>query len=150
MQTLTKFKISGKTTNAYNKMERINVGDVDGHMISLLVSEGVNLSTGNTGFMDGAQVVAITTSDMINFNGSFQGYVKFIKKGDMTFSKFKGKVTAKPSAEGNPVVLLEGTIDFLKGTGQFENIQGNSSFKGRYLANIIYTTEWEGEYWINK
>jgi hypothetical protein len=150
MQTLTKFKISGKTTNAYNKMERINADDVDGHMVSLLVAEGVNVSTGNTAFMDGAQVVTIATSDMVNFNGTFQGYTKFMKKGDTTFSKVEGKVTGTPTAEGNLVVLLEGTITFSKGTGQFENIQGSSSFKGRYLTNILYIIEWEGEYWINK
>jgi hypothetical protein len=150
MQTVTKFKISGKQTCAYNKMERISVGDLDGHLVSVLVSEGVNERTGDSQFMDGAMVVNTITSDIVNYNGPFHGYSKITKKNDCVFAKFEGKITASLSAEGNPVVLIDGTIDFYKGTGQFNNIKGTGTLKGRYLTNMIYITEWEGDYWINK
>jgi hypothetical protein len=131
-------------------MERINVGDVDGHLVSLLISEGVNASTGDSGFMDGALVVNTITSDIVNYDGPFQGYSKITKKNDCVFAKFEGKITNTLSAEGNPVVLIDGTIDFFKGTGQFDNIKGIGTIKGRYLTPMIYISEWEGEYWINK
>lgn len=62
MQEIKKIKDSGKQTTAYTKVERINVGDLDGHMVSLLVSEGVN--TGGGALMDGAQVYSTTSSDL--------------------------------------------------------------------------------------
>ena len=150
MQTLKKFKVSGKQTCAHNKLERIDVGDIDGHMVSYMVSEGVNVSTGNVKFFNGAQLVSIITSDIVYFNGLFQGYTKFTNKGDTLFSKFEGKITNALSVEGNYVLSMEGTVSFIKGTGQFENIRGSGTFKGRYLSKIIYVNEWEGEYWIEK
>jgi hypothetical protein len=148
MQTPKKVKVSGKQTCAYNKLERIDVGDIEGHMFSFMVSEGVNVSTGNVKFFNGAQIVSIITSDIVYFNGLFQGYTKFTNKGDTLFSKFEGKITNALSAEGNCVQSMEGTFSFTNGAGQFENIRGSGTFKGRYLSKIIYINEWEGEYWI--
>jgi hypothetical protein len=148
MQTLKKFKVSGKQTCAYNKLERTDVGDIDGHIVSFMVAEGVNVSTGDAKFFNGAQIVSIINSDIVYFNGLFQGYTKFTDKGDSIFSKFEGRITNTLSGEGNYVQSMEGTFSFIKGTGEFENIQGSGSFKGRYLSKIIYVNEWEGEYWI--
>jgi len=150
MQPIEKFKVSGKQTCAYNKLERIEVGDIDGHMVSYMVSEGVNVSTGNVIFFNGAQLVSIITSDIVYFNGVFQGYTKFTNKGDNLFSKFEGNITNTLSAEGNHVQSMEGTFTFIGGTGQYENIHGTGIFKGRYLSKIIYVNEWEGEYWIER
>jgi hypothetical protein len=150
MQTLKKIKVSGKQTCAYNKLERIDVGDIDGHMVSFMVSEGVNVSTGNVQFFNGAQIVSVITSDIVYFNGLFQGYTKFTNKGDSLFIKFEGKINNTHSVEGNYVQSLEGTVSFTNGTGQYENIRGNGTFKGRYLSKIIYVNEWEGEYWIER
>jgi hypothetical protein len=148
MQTSKKFKVSGKQTCAHSKVERIDVGDIDGHMVSFMVSEGVNVSTGDINFFNGAQIVSVITSDIVYFNGLFQGYTKFINKGVSVFSKFEGKITNTFSVEKNNVQSMEGTVTFIKGTGQFENIQGGGTFKGRYLSKNIYINEWEGEYWI--
>ncbi len=148
MQTNGKIKVSGKQTCAYNKLERTYVDDIEGHMVSYMVAEGVNVSTGEVPFFNGAQLVSIITSDIVYFNGEFQGYTKFSNKGDNLFSKFSGKITNTLSAEGNHVQSMEGTFTFIKGTGQYENIKGSGRFKGRYLTKIIYINEWEGEYWI--
>ena len=149
MQEIKKIKDSGKQTNAYTKVERINVGDVDGHMVSLLVSEGV-MSTSGDALMDGAQVASITSSDLINYNGPFHGYSKLTKKGNSAVCKFEGKLTTILSTEGTPVMTFEATYFWTKGTGQLENIKGGGTLKGRFLTSIIYTVEWEGEYWIEK
>ena len=150
MQTLKKIKVSGNQTCAYNKLERIDVGDIEGHMVSFMISEGVNVSTGHVKFFNGAQIVSVITSDIVYFNGLFQGYTKFTNKGDSLFSKFEGKIKNTHSVEGNYVQSMEGTVSFIKGTGQYENIRGNGTFKGRYLSKIIYVNEWEAEYWIER
>lgn len=145
-----KQRISGKEFMAYSKLERVPVGDVDGHLINLLVGEGINFNTGKEPFMDHAQVSVYTTSDVIHFNGPFVAYSIITRKGETVYSKAEGKVTANMTPEGTPVVLIEGTVNFYKGTGQFENIRGEGTFKGQYLSTIMYSLEWEGEYWIEK
>jgi hypothetical protein len=92
---------------------------------------GVFVSSGNTEFMDGAQVVSIMMSDLVHFSGPFQGYSIQTKKGESTFSKVEGKLTTTLSSDGTPVTTLEGTFHWIKGTGQYENIQGGGTFKVR-------------------
>lgn len=150
MQTLKKLKVSGKQTLAYTRQERSNVGDVEGHMLSLIEAEGVNISTGDTEYMNGAQVINFVTSDLINFNGPIQGYSITKKKEDSAFGKLEGKITTSLSADGTPVAVIEAKLIWIKGTGQFKNIQGVATAKGIYISKNIYTVEWEGEYWIDK
>ena len=143
-----KYSIAGKETMAYNKVDRVSVGDMEGHMVSLLVGEGINVSTGNDTFGDGAQISVIVTSDLVNFNGPFQAYSIMTKKGDSVFSRAEGKIAPTVTAGGDTALIMEGTLTFYKGTGQYENIKGNGTFKGRFLSSILYTLDWEGEYWI--
>jgi hypothetical protein len=150
MQTLTKFKVSGKQTLSYTRQERFNVGDVEGHMLSLIEAEGVNVSTGKTDYMNGAQVINFVTSDLINFSGPIQGYSLTKKKDDSAFGKLEGKITTTLSADGTPVAIIEAKLTWIKGTGQFKNIQGVVAAKGIYITKNIYTVDWEGEYWIGK
>jgi len=145
-----KTKVSGKMTVAYTKQERIDVGDVEGHLISLSESEGINVSTGKPEFMNGAQVVNLSFADLVKGNGPQQGYVKNTKKGDTAIAKWEGKITTTLSAEGTPITTFEGTFSWIKGTGQFENIQGNGTYKGGFISKTIYTVDWEGEYSIKK
>jgi hypothetical protein len=148
MQTLTKFKVSGKETLAYTRQERINVGDIEGHIISLVEAKGVNVSTGNLEYMNGGQVVNLVTSDLVNFNGPIQGYSMVKKKEDSALGKLEGKIITELSSEGTPVAIIEATLTWIKGTGKFKNIQGVVTAKGRYISENIYIVDWEGEYWI--
>jgi len=149
MEGLNKFKVAGKQTIAYTREERINVGDIDGHILSIIEAEGVNVSTGDTEYMNGAQVINIVTSDLVNFNGPIQGYSITKKKGDSAFGKFEGKITTSLSADGTPAAVIEvAKLTWVHGTGQFKNIRGIASAKGRYISKNIYLVEWEGEYWI--
>lgn len=146
-----KTKIAGKVTLSYtgNRLE-IDVGDTEGHSFSVSESEGTNLSTGKHEFMDGAQVINISFGDLAKGNGLQQGYIKFGKSDDTAFAKWEGKVTTTLSLEGTPVTVFEGSLHFIKGTGQFANIQGRGSYKGGFISKTIYTAEWEGEYFIKK
>ena len=145
-----KTKAAGKMTAAYTDQEMIEVGDVEGHVITLVESEGINVSTGKPAFMDGSQLINLSFGDYVKGSGLHQGYVKLTKKDDTAIAKWQGKVTTTLSAEGVPVTTFEGTFSWIKGTGQFEGIQGNGTYKGAFISKTIYTVDWEGEYSIQK
>jgi hypothetical protein len=149
MEGHKKFKVAGKQTNAYTRQERINVGDIEGHILSIIEAEGVNVSTGETDYMNGAQVINIVTSDLVNFNGPIQGYSITKKKNDSVFGKFEGKITTTLSPDGTPVAVIEEVnLTWVHGAGQFKNIRGAATAKGRYISKNIYLVEWDGGYWI--
>ena len=145
-----KMKIAGKMTCANVNREAINIGDAEGHTMYLTEAEGINVSTGQQEFLDGAQVVSVSFSDLAKGNGPHQGYVKLAKKDDAAFRKYEGEVTTILSADGTPMITFKGTFSYIKGTGQLENIKGGGTYKGRYISKTIYTVEWEGEYSIKK
>jgi len=145
-----KTKVAGKMTAAYTKQEIIDVGDTEGHIISLSESEGTNVGTGKPEFMENAQVINLSTVDLVKGTGPQHGYIKFVKKGDTCFAKWEGKVTTTLSTDSTPITTFEGTFSWIKGTGQLANIQGSGTYKGKYISKTIYTVEWEGEYSITK
>ena len=145
-----KTKIAGKMTCAYVMQKKLDVGDTEGHVISLAQSEGTNVSTGENEFMDGARIVNMSFSDVIKGNGPHQGYLKHEKNGNSTFTGWNGKITTIFSDEGTPIITFEGIFTYIRGTGKFEGIQGSGTYKGRFISEKEYTVEWEGEYFIKK
>lgn len=145
-----KNEIAGEITCAYIMQEKLNVGDTEGHVISLAQSEGTNISTGENEFMDGAKIVNMSFSDVVKGNGPHQGYIKYTQNGDSTFAGWNGKIATIFSDEGAPIITFEGIFTYIKGTGQFEGIQGSGTYKGKFISEKEYTVEWEGEYFIKK
>ena len=145
-----KHQISGKMTMTYPEQLRIEVGDTEGHTLSFGTSEGINKCTSEDTFMDGGQAVNMAFSDLVRGNGPHQGYAKFTLGEDAVFCKWEGTVTAMVREEGEPLTAFEGTYVYIKGTGQFENIQGKGTYKGQFTSKTEYTTDWEGEYSIAK
>ncbi|MEE4176061.1 MAG: hypothetical protein V2I46_00985 [Bacteroides sp.] len=143
-----KFIIAGKGTAAFKRRERSNIGDLQEHMLSLAESEGVSLSTGETPFMDGAYFDSFVISDLVKYSGPFQGYFMITKNEDTIFARYEGQLTTSPDESGQPQTSLSLTFSWIKGTGSYTNIQGGGSMIGHYISNIIYTFEWQGEYWI--
>ncbi len=92
--------------------------------------------------------LSIGQSDLVKGNGTNQGYGKLAQNGDSAFLKWEGQVITTLSANGRPMIAFEGTWSWTKGTGQFENIQGGGTYKGKYISRTIWTNEWEGEYFI--
>ena len=54
------------------------------------------------------------------------------------------------SPKGRPLVTFEGTWSFAKGTGKWENVQGNGTYKGKFIGPGIFAHDLEGEYFIKK
>jgi hypothetical protein len=143
-------KISGTITAAATHQDSIVVGDAVGHMISLMASEGTNVNTGEHEFMDAAQVLNMSHSDLVQGNGVNQGYVRFTKNGDTTFAQWQGKITTEVGPEGNRLTGIEGTYSYIKGTGSLVNIKGEGTYKGEFTSATEYTVKWQGSYSIEK
>jgi hypothetical protein len=147
-----KIKIAGRQEIAYTNQEIMNFDDVEGHSLVLGKLEGININTGKYKFMDGAQIISVGFSDLIKGNGHHKGYNKIYLNADAVFCKFEGKTTTAVSPESEPITTMEGTYSFVKGTGEYENIQGNGIYKAKLLLdpNTIIVIEWQGEYFIKK
>ncbi len=142
--------ISGKITAAYTHQDSIVVGDIMGHIMSLAASEGKNVNTGEHTFMDGAQVVNMSYSDLTRGNGVHQGHIMFLKNGDTTYARWGGKVSTVLDSAGAPITSLEGVFSYTKGTGRFKNIKGNGSYKGKFISKTGYSVDWQSDYLIQK
>ncbi len=145
-----KIKVAGKMSLTQSGVNTIEIGDVEGHAISLGKAEGTNTNIGENKFMDGAQLVNMYFSDTIMGNGHHHGYVKFIQAADTVFAKWEGKVTTTLSEDKTPITSYEGTFTFTKGTGQFKDIQGKGTYKGKFISEAEFVSEWEGEYFIKE
>ena len=137
-----KTNISGKFTGKITKQEKVEVADAEGHVIQLSVSLGTNAG----GEMDGAKFENDTFSDTKKGNGMHQGYSTLTLNGDKTISKFEGKVTTTMSEDGKPNTTFEGTFTFIGGEGKYKNIKGGGTYKGKYISETEWETEWEGSY----
>ncbi len=143
-----KTRVAGTVTAADTKTETINVGDTeDDHILSLSGSEGTNVSTGKHKFMDGSDCSYMGQADLVKGNGTQQGYGKMSQNADSVFLEWEGHIITL-SSNGRPMTTFEGTWSWTKGTGQFENIQGSGTYKGKYISRTIWTAEWEGDYFI--
>lgn len=137
-------QVKGKRFGTFESKETIKLDDTEGHTIGMGASKGVDVAQGSI-------YLNWSTSDLVKGNGTQQAYTKTIDKdGDITFSKSQGKISTTMSPKGIPLVTFEGTWSFIKGTGKWENVQGNGTYKGKFIGPGIYTYDWEGEYSIKK
>lgn len=143
-------KVSGKMTATNTSMDSIVVGDVPGHTMTLATAAGTNANTGDNSFLDGAQLLDMSYGNLIQGNGTNQGYSKFTMDGDIVFVKWEGEVTTVKDADGNPATSFEGTWAYTKGTGKFANITGEGTYTGNLTSPTGFLVEWRGYYSIGK
>ena len=145
-----KMKIGGEFTAKYGTVgEEQEIGDVEEHTVYLSTLKGINKSTGEQKFMDGAEVLIIAMSDVTKGNGVAWGYTKMTQGDDVVFAKYKGKVTTT-IVEGNPVTVFEVEAKYIKGTGKYANIQGGHKAKAQVISEDELAITWEGKYSIKK
>ncbi len=142
-------KVSGKMTMTLIQRDTVAIGDMEGHVFYLTTYEGTNVSTGANKFMDDTEHANVSFADLIKGNGPHQGYGEFSQESDKAFMKWQGRITTVSGKDG-PIMAFEGTISWISGTGQFENIQGNGTYKGQFISKTTYTVDWEGEYTLKK
>lgn len=145
-----KTEVSGTMSASYTQQDTIAVGDQAGHLLTLVMSEGTNTETSKAGFMVGATIRNMSQSDVVNGNGSQQGYLSLMKDGEMVFASWKGKLTTTMVEGKPPVTSFGGTFTYTMGTGKYENIKGGGSYEGKFTSETEYKVDWKGEYTIEK
>jgi hypothetical protein len=143
-------KVSGTIIAANVFLQVINLDDTKGHRLSLAQSEGTNTNTGPHAFLDEGEVMIAGTDDLVNGTGPGLGYTKIVKGEDAVYLKREAKITTTIPPKGEATTTFEGTFTFTKGAGQYQNIRGSGTYKGKYVSKTIYRIEWEGEYTLEK
>jgi hypothetical protein len=145
-----KHQVSGTMTSAITRVERITVGDTPGHVVYLSEYEGVNLNSGEHVFLDNAKVINASFGDLVRGNGRHFGYITLMDKEGTLHGKWEGKITTTVSSDGDSVMTFEGTYEYTGGDGAYENIAGGGTYTGKFISEIIYQVDWEGEYYLRE
>ncbi len=133
------FADSGSMTMKYSKVEPIQIGDKEGHIIYLGESAGSNKG----GTVDGAEVKLHDFVDITQGNGIHRGYVIFNKNGDMKLAKFDGKITTVMSADNQPLTSFAGTYTDVHGTGAYASRIGlTGKYTGSFTSQTDFVAEW--------
>jgi hypothetical protein len=117
-----------------NAVQTQDVGDVDGHTMSLTRFSGL------ASFPDGSVgTTNITgTNDYINGAGTNFTYFNLsLKDGSVLWYKVTG--TAKP--EGATTIFPDAPLSVLRGTGRFEGAKGDGSHSGARLTPLAAGAE---------
>jgi hypothetical protein len=138
-------RIAGTFTVKYAEQHPIPVPDAAGHALMLGRVEGVNRSTGQTPYMDQGKVTSLEFGDLTQGNGPHQGYITFSSGPDSVISTWNGKVTTTLSPDKTPMTSFAGTWTKLRGTGRYQEITGQGTYKGRFISQSEYTVNWQGE-----
>ena len=121
--------VKGRYVYHFFKVERIEVGDVPGHVIGVAEHRGLmSLDTGEV-----ATHIGRLTLDYTNGSGTFQGYnLVAFEDGSAKIFKAQGRTTVQPGG----VSTFEASYTYIKGAGRFEGIQGTGSFTGKRMAPL--------------
>jgi hypothetical protein len=135
---------AGKATMAYTKKEVVPIGDTEGHIIMLGVSNGLSTNTSNWDFMDGATATTRSTADLIKGNGPQIGYFTLSKEGNETVAKFSGTIKTVLSKEKKPITSFSGEWKYIKCAGEYEGCSGEGTYKGHFISEGAYIVEYQG------
>jgi len=121
---------------------RLNIPDVEGHTMHLVEAKLIHF---NEKF--GPAVGILTNfADVTKGTGPHQGYVHLtFSDGSTITHKWKGESKGGGTTISG-VASSVGTWSFIKGTGKFEGIQGEGTWKSYNLGPGQWYSDLEGEY----
>jgi hypothetical protein len=129
-------EIEGRNVYRSVKAEWTEIGDVEGHVIGFWESNGLGFEES-----DVATIKSWGTFDLIKGIGTHQGYLtKTWSDGTTRTSRFEGR--SKPEGK---LRLSEGTWMLVGGTGRFEGIKGEGTYKATRYPNKMTVTDWKGK-----
>jgi hypothetical protein len=115
-------------TGSMPKVNVIEVGDVPGHII--FTSELAGIQSCDNGSV--ATISHKAMGDVTKGSGKSQSYALVTyEDGSTLWQKVQNTVTANPDGKS---ARWEGTLEYIKGTGRLEGIQGGGTFIGKRLA----------------
>jgi hypothetical protein len=133
-------QFSGSFAGKVNWQTTASMPDRPNHEIGLVEIGGTQTSTDQQ--WSGAAITYWGTADLIDGSGPQRGYFLNVHTdNDRDCGSFEAQITMSGEQ-----VTLEGTWQFIGGTGKFEGISGSGTFKGRMTSPTAVSTEWEGEY----
>jgi hypothetical protein len=110
------------------KGEKMEVGDVPGHVVGVSETTGLIFITKGPGSGEIGMRKAITSFDSVKGKGPFTGYYGYtFSDGSTMFTKAIGTAT---SVDGGKRATYEGTYEVIGGTGKFAGMKGKGTFKG--------------------
>jgi hypothetical protein len=132
--------ITGNFKGMSTMQSMITLHDVPEHQLMLTAGKAV-LKT-NDSHLNGAKHHAWGTADLIKGHGQQHGYFRqHVSNGDSASGTYECKVTTV-----NGQLTMEGTWKYTRGSGQFEGITGNGTFKGKMISPTEDETSFEGNY----
>lgn len=135
---------AGSYKGTITKQDPLPIVDNGQHVIVLGTSTGTNKSTGKNSFFDGGAVVVSDVIDMINGNGTYQGYWTVSKDGEQVTNSLKGKVVTVMASDGKtPMTSIEGTLEGQYGTNLYGTIRPVGVFTVKFTSPTEYLCEWE-------
>ena len=137
-------EMSGKATMTYSKKEVVLIGDTEGHILMLAVSNGLNSNTGNSDFMDGATATTRSTADLTKGNGPQAGYFILSEEGNETVAKYKGMIKTVLSPDKKPMTSFSGEWKYIKCAGKYEGCTGKGTYQGHFISENDYIVEYKG------
>lgn len=135
---------SGSYKGTITKQDPLPIVDNGQHIIVIGSSTGTNKSTGKNSYFDGGSIVVSDYVDMVNGNGSHQGYWTVSKDGEQVTNSLKGKVTTVMAPDGKtPITTIEGTVDGVFGTNLYGQMHPVGVYKVTFTSPTEYVCDWE-------
>ena len=129
---------SGRNVQTVEKVEWLEVGDQEGHVVGIYRSKGLTFH----GDGEISTTVNHGTFDYVKGAGSHEGYLVRTFDDDSTMTvKYQG--TTKHDAAGR---VTQGTASYATGTGRYEGIEGDGSYSGRLFGNGMSIADWQSKY----
>jgi hypothetical protein len=124
------YTLKCRETGYLSKVNAIEVGDVPDHILLVVELAGVcSCDDGSVGTISQKGM-----SELTKGSGKAHGYELITyEDGSAQWYKFQMTITPDPSGK---TASWEGTMEYIKGTGRFEGIQGNGSYIGKRLASV--------------
>ncbi len=130
-----------KATLYRAKGEVLEVGDEEGYRVGISDWVGVTFNEAGGGFLDKAQYVAKSASGGNKQARSYSGYKIFtLQDGSKAFARYEA---THPDG-------LEGTFQFMSGTGKLAGLRGGGTWRMSQVAPGLFWDRLEGEYEVKK
>lgn len=132
--------MSGSFSGRTRVQSAISLSDTPGHQLQ--VAEIIGSQRSNDENWNNAGLVYWGVLDLVEGNGTQRGYyVNQRPNGDRDCGTFEGKVT---TVQGQ--TTLEGTWQAVTGTGKFQGVQAQGTYKGRMTSPSEVEMTWDGRY----
>jgi hypothetical protein len=137
--------VSGSAALTYTHHQSVDVADGPGHILMVGEATGTNVNTGPSDYMADGQVTNVDMGDLMQGNGTHQGYFTVSSKAGSTTTQWHGKVSTTVGPDKTPRTTFAGTWTLVSGSGKYQGIHGDGTYRGHFSSPTEYTVEWKGE-----